>query len=175
MRIEFSFLQNRNNYDVVVLVEEVFHSVKSSNLKFNILKLDLSKAYNILVGLSYMGFALHMVNWIMGCLQSTYFVVLINGALSDFFQSSDGIFQGFPLSSLPFHIVVKDFNKLVNNYQFRGDLQGVKVFKVVVVSHILFVDDSLYCIMGGRRKFSSLKCYLDLFRKAIEMEINSHK
>jgi hypothetical protein len=43
---QFGFLQNRQIHDVVVLSQEVFHSVKTKLKKAAILKLDLSKAYD---------------------------------------------------------------------------------------------------------------------------------
>jgi hypothetical protein len=45
---------------------------------------------------------LNIVNWIMGYVGLTSFVVLINGSLSSLFNSSRGLRQGCPMS--PFFI-----------------------------------------------------------------------
>jgi hypothetical protein len=41
---QLEFLNNRKIHDVIVISQEVLHSVKKMNLKATILKLDLSKA-----------------------------------------------------------------------------------------------------------------------------------
>ena len=90
---QFGFLQNRQIHDVFAVAQEVFHSVKKKNAKDTILKLDLSKAYGkvnwtfLHLALLQMGMSLKMANWIMGCLQSTSFVVMINGAPLQLFKS----------------------------------------------------------------------------------------
>jgi hypothetical protein len=94
---QFGFLQNRKIHDAVAISQEVLHSVKKKNLKEAILKLDLSKSYDrvnwtfLHLVLIQMGMNIIMVNWIMGCLQSASFVVLINGSPSHFFKASRGL------------------------------------------------------------------------------------
>jgi hypothetical protein len=74
---QFGFLQNRQIHDAVAIAQEVLHSVKKRNLKETILKLDLSKSYDrvnwtfLRLVLIQLGMNLNLVNWIMGCLQSS--------------------------------------------------------------------------------------------------------
>jgi hypothetical protein len=42
---EFSFLQHRQIHDAFSITQEVFHSIKKSNQKDVIFKLDLAKSY----------------------------------------------------------------------------------------------------------------------------------
>jgi hypothetical protein len=101
---QFGLLQNRQIHDTVATAQEVLHWVKQKNLKFIILKLDLSKAYDrvswtfLHLSLLQVGINVNMVNWIMGCIQSASFVVFINGSSSRFFKASRGLHQGYPLS-----------------------------------------------------------------------------
>jgi len=91
---EFVFLHNKWIHDVVAIAQEVLHSVKKINLKATILKLDLSKEYDqvnwnfLRLVLIQIGMSLKTVNWIMGCIQSTSFYVLIKGDPSNFFKAS---------------------------------------------------------------------------------------
>jgi hypothetical protein len=71
-----------------------------------ILKIDLKKAYDciswdyIRLVLLQCGFGLPTTKWIMGCISSATYVVLINGEPTDFFNGGRGIRQGCPLSPL---------------------------------------------------------------------------
>jgi hypothetical protein len=101
---QFGFLHNRQIHDAVTVAQETLHSVKQRKLKATLLKLDLTKAYDrvnwtfLRLALLQLGLNLNSVNWIMGCLQSVSFVVLINGSPSRFFKASRGLRQGCPLS-----------------------------------------------------------------------------
>jgi hypothetical protein len=81
---QFGFLHNRQIHDVAAIAQEVLHSVKKRNLKATILKLDLSKAYDqvnwtfLHLILIQMGMSLKTINWIMACIQSASFSILIN-------------------------------------------------------------------------------------------------
>jgi hypothetical protein len=48
-----------------------------------------------------------MVNWIMGCLSSISFVVLINGYVSRFVTPTRGLWQGCPMSPFLFRLLVE--------------------------------------------------------------------
>jgi mannosylglycoprotein endo-beta-mannosidase len=102
-----------------VIAQDVFHSVKKKNLKETILKLDLSKAYDrvnwtfLRFFLIQLGMSLRTLNWIMGCLQSESFAVLINESPSIFFKTSRGLRQGFPLSPFIFLLIVEALSKMI--------------------------------------------------------------
>jgi hypothetical protein len=88
----------------------VLHSIKKKSLKALVLKLDLRKAYDSIdweylrLILLKIGVGIQMTNWIMSCVTSTSFAVLINGEATNFFRSGRGVRQGCPLSPIAFHI-----------------------------------------------------------------------
>ena len=79
------------------ITQEVLHSIKSKKLEALILKLDLIKAFDkvnwtfVRLILLQIGVPLLGVNWIMGCLASTNFDVLINETPTSFFFATRGI------------------------------------------------------------------------------------
>jgi hypothetical protein len=95
---QYGFLSGHQKYDVLSITREDLHSIKTRNIPFIVMKLDISKAYDkvnwtfVRLALIQMG-----VNWIMGCIESSSFVVLINGSPSDFFSVVKG-----PLTCMPF-------------------------------------------------------------------------
>jgi hypothetical protein len=157
------------------------HSVKKRNLKATILKLDLSKAYDgvdwtfLRLVLIHMGMNVVSVNWIMGCIQSVSFAVLINNSPSTFFGPSRGLCQGFPLSPFLFLLVAEALSRMIKEAHSIGTLRGIKVSKTESVSHLLFVDDIFVGVYVSLRDLSTLKNILTLFCIAIGMKINLEK
>jgi hypothetical protein len=74
-----------------------------------------------------MGLTLQSVNWIMGCLESANFVVLINGSPSRFFRATRGLRQGCPLSPFMFLIVAEGLSRLLAKAKRDGFIRVIKV------------------------------------------------
>jgi hypothetical protein len=100
---QLGFLKGRQILDAIGMTQECLHSIKTKKLQAIILKLDLKKAYDCInwdflrLVLLQCGFGLATTNWVMGCVTSTVFAILINGeATNFFFQSKRGLRQGCP-------------------------------------------------------------------------------
>ena len=89
---QFSFLHRRQIHEAIGMAQEALHSLKAKNISGTVLKLDLSKAYirvswiYIRMLLIHLGFDIGFVRWVMGCISTASFAVLINGATSPFFK-----------------------------------------------------------------------------------------
>jgi hypothetical protein len=112
------------------------------NLKALVLKLDLKKAYDYInwdylrLILIQTSFELLTTIWIMSCMISSTYAVLINGETTSFFQSGQGLRQGFPLSTLFFILVMEGLSLLLNKGQVEGKLMGKKVSRLVKILHL---------------------------------------
>lgn len=116
-----------------------------------------------------------MVNWIMGCIQSVSFVVLINKAPSRFFRASQGLREGCPLSPLLLLIVADALSKLITVARRSRAISGVNVSTSESITHLLFDDDVLCFVQGTVTDLSTLKGILDLHCSATSMQINVDK
>jgi hypothetical protein len=94
---QMGFLKGRRIQDAIGASHEGLHSIKKKNTKALVLKLDLKKAFdNIKWGflrliLLSVGFGVKISDWVMSCVTSANFVVLINGEATKFFKSERGL------------------------------------------------------------------------------------
>jgi hypothetical protein len=136
---------------------------KSEKVEGSNIKVGFKKAYDCVnwdflrLILIQTGFSLSSINWIMSCVVSSSFVVLINGETSPFFQSERGLRQGCPLSPLLFILVMESISLLLKKGQSEGSLTGVKVSRIVKILHLIFVDDILIMTKASLEEWMVIK------------------
>ena len=92
--------------------------------------------------LTHLGFCYDFINWIMACLMTVSFVVLINGSASPFFTARCGLRQGCPLSPLLFLLVVEGLSHFILKAKEDGSFKGIPISEVLYITHLLFVDEN---------------------------------
>jgi hypothetical protein len=178
---QFGFLEGRQIHEAIGIAQEGLHSMKTRSLKGAVLKIDLSKSYDrvswlyIRLLLTHLGFDVPFINWVMNCLTSASFVVLINGSASSFFTSERGLRQGCPLSPLLFLLVAEGLNREITHAKSAGTFSGIKISHVLYLTHLLSMDDVLIFSGGSRREVEVLRNILSLFSKETGMQINDIK
>ena len=116
--------------------------------------MDLNKAFDrvdwtyVRLILIQIGVPLLTVNWIMGCLSSANFALLVNGTPSIFFSASRGIRQGCPLSPLLFILVIEGLSLLIKDARSNGLIRGIRISPSLALTHLLFVDDVILMGLG---------------------------
>ena len=159
--------------DVIGLAQEALHSMEIKKKKVVVLKLELKKAYHCVkwdflwLVLLQIGLSLHLVNWIMGCVSSSSFVVLINGSPTKFFKSSRGLRQGFPMSSLLFILLMEGLSLALHKETGEGFISGIGVDQITKMIHILFVDDVLILNTRNFEEWKAIQKILLLFFCAV--------
>lgn len=109
---QFRFLDGRQIQGVIGIAQECMHSIKIRNTQASLIKVDLTKAYNCIdwdflrMVLYKEGISSSNIGWIMGCIQSTNFTIIINGYPTRFFRAFQGLQQGCDLSLLLFILVM---------------------------------------------------------------------
>jgi hypothetical protein len=174
---QFGFLKDRLISDAIGLAQECMHSSKSKKMSSLILKLDLKKAYDkvswsfLRMLLIQIGLKWEVVQWIMGCVSSANFAVLVNGSPTNFFKGFRGLRQGFPLSPLLFLLVVESLSRIDEEGQFEGFFSGLKVANGLAITHLLFMDDVLILGIGSIEEWLDLKKIFLLSVKPLEWKL----
>ena len=178
---QFGFLEGRQIHEAIGVAQEGLHSLKTKRLKGAILKIDISKAYDkvswlyLQLLLTHLGFGINFIRWIMSCITTVSFSVLINGAASSFFHAERGLRQGCPLSPLLFLLVAEGLSRALRVARVEGRFIGIQMAPNLNITHLLFVDDVLIFCSGTRGDSKVLMEILYLFSKATGMEINARK
>eukprot|EP00253_Pinus_taeda_P027374 PITA_27374 len=178
---QFAFLEDRQIHEAIGSAQEALHSIWTKHLKSTLLKIDLSKAFDrvswlyIKMILIHLGFPNSFINWIMACITTPSFSILINGSASHFFHSERGLRQGCPLSPLLFLLVMEGLSRLIISATRDGTLKGLKISEECYLTHLLFVDDVLILLDGSMRDIRTFSRILELFSQATGMQVNREK
>ena len=113
------------------------------------MKLDISKAYDIVDWkflhhmLQILGFDDRWIKWIMMCVTTVRYSVLMNGSEVGPIIPKRGLRQGCPLSPYLFIICAEGLSALLRQAESSGLINGSKVCRgASSISHLFFADDS---------------------------------
>lgn len=123
-----------------------------------------------------LGFDIRWTQWIMSCVRSVSYSVLVNGSPFGFIKSERGIRQGDPLSPFLFILCAEALVHIMNKAEQEGRVTGLRLTpECPSIQYLLFADDSLFsCKTNFKECTELLKC-LHLYGKASGLEINFQK
>jgi hypothetical protein len=107
------------------------------------------------------------------------FSVLVNGAPCGYFGSSRGVRQGDPLSPFIFDLVMEVFSRMIGAITSRDLISGFSVGSRdqtrVVVSHLLFADDTLVFCGADVSQIRHIGALLVCFEAVSGLKVNLPK
>jgi hypothetical protein len=180
-----AFVPGRSILDNALVAIEIVHFMKSKT-KGRVgdvaLKLDISKAYDR-IGWEYlrgvmekMGFAPQWISWIMLCVESVDYSIIVNGNSVGPIIPGRGLRQGDPLSPYLFIICAEGLSALIRQAEARGDIHGVKICKnAPIISHLLFADDCFLFFRANHNEAVVMKNILTTYEAASGQTINFQK
>ena len=178
---QFGFLEGKQIHEAIRVPQEGLHNIKSKHMQGAMLKIDLSKAYDrvnwlyVRLLLTHLGFQIDFIRWIMSCITTISFAILINGATSPFFHTERGLRQGCPLSPFLFLLIVEGLSRFIKKAKADGYFKGIQISPGLAITHLLFVDDILISYNVSHRGLQSFSQGMDLFIRATGIAINDEK
>ncbi|GAU31848.1 hypothetical protein TSUD_114590 [Trifolium subterraneum] len=180
-----AFVEARSILNNALIATEVIHALKRKTKDRRgelALKIDISKAYDkvdwgFLRGvMTKMGFIEVWVRWVMICVSSVNYSVLMNSDRVGPISPGRGLRQGDPLSPYLFILVTECLTALIHQVVGRGDLHGVRICRgAPEVSHLLFADDCFLFCRANVAEVNELMRILHTYETASGQEVNLAK
>eukprot|EP00253_Pinus_taeda_P006842 PITA_06842 len=176
------FVEGRQILDGLVVTQEMIHSLNQKKQRGMMIKIDLSKAYDLLswrylrMVLEAYGFEKRWIEWIFSMISTRIFSILVNGIPTRTFNASRGIREGDPISPFLFILAVEGLGRIIKREIRKNKIRGLKPWgNNLAITHQQFVDDIMLFGEVSIREVRAVKEVLDIFMEASGMEINKEK
>lgn len=180
-----AFVSGKLITDNIIVAHELVHGLRTNpslSSQYLAIKTDMSKAFdrvewNFLDTLmEKFGFDRVWVRWVMSCVSSVPYTILLNGRAHGYIRPERGIRQGDPISPFLFILCAEALVNVLNQSELSGRLHGIQLdAQGPSVHHLLFADDSLLMCKADVFESTEISRCLSLYGEASGQQINKLK
>ena len=147
---QVAFIPGRKIQENSFLAQEIIHDMKKKRGEkgWMGLKIDMEKVYDQLEWcflekvLHGFGFPSIWIQWVMQCVTTPSFSILLNDSPFSFFKPKRGLRQGDPLSPFLFILAAEVLARLIEREAVNNKIIGYKLAPdLMPISHLQFADD----------------------------------
>ncbi|XP_021756626.1 uncharacterized protein LOC110721745 [Chenopodium quinoa] len=177
-----AFIARRSILDNILVCQDMLkeYNNKRKSPRCTI-KVDLRKAYGsvhwsfIHDMLQALNFPSKFISWVMECVTSPSFSIMINGGLNGFFKGKRRIRQGDPMSPLVFVIVIEYLSRLLKKVGAKRGFRFHQRCKSLRLKHLIFADDLMLFSYADKKFVSFLVRALKAFEGCSGLQANVDK
>ncbi|CAN1746948.1 LINE-1 retrotransposable element ORF2 protein [Linum perenne] len=180
-----AFIKGRSITDNVLVAFESLHHMKRiqrAKIGEMAVKIDISKAYDrvswdyLEAVLKKLGFSGRWIEWMMMCVKSVEYNIMVNSEVVGPIIPGRGLRQGCPLSPFLFLMCAEGLSATMRRAEMSGKIHGVRVCKGAPnISHLLFADDSFFFCRAEIQEARELKRIFLTYERASGQAINFGK
>ena len=112
------------------------------------------------------GFLEIWIQWVMQCVITASFSILINGSPLGFFKPQRWLRQDDPLSPFLFLLALEVLSKLIEREVISNKINGFKLVRdLTPITHLQFADDLFIFAQANMENMNQIKACLDTFEK----------
>lgn len=114
--------------------------------------------------------------WIMLCVETVDYSVLVNGNVTGPIILGRGLRQGDPLSPYLFIICAEGLSALIRKAEARGEINGAKICNnAPIILHLLFAYDCFLFFRATSNQALKMRSILSIYEKASGQAVNLQK
>ena len=179
-----AFVPGRKIQENTFLAQEIIHEMKKKKGRTGWmgLKIDIETAYDkiewsfLKMVMTNFGFPQIWIQWMMQCVTTTSFSVLINGSPFRHFKPQRGLRQGDPLSHFLFVLAYEVLSKLIEREAVSNKINGFKLARDLAhITHLQFADDLFIFVQANEENMNQIKVCLETFEKWSGQKVNFFK
>ena len=145
-----AFVPGRKIQENTFLAQEIIHEMKKKKGRTGWigLKIDIETAYDkiewsfLKMVMTNFGFPQIWIQWVMQCVTTTSFSILIHGSPFGHFKPQRGLRQGDPLSPFLFVLAFEVLSKLMEREAASNKINGIKLARdLAPITHLQFAND----------------------------------
>ncbi|XP_010687394.1 uncharacterized protein LOC104901504 [Beta vulgaris subsp. vulgaris] len=179
---QVGFIPKRNITDNILLATDLIKGYNRKGISPRCtIKVDLKKAYDSIEWtflksmMLELGFPQPFVSWVMACVTSVSYSIMLNGKPGKPFYAKKGLRQGDPMSPFLFAIGMEYLSRCLKHLKDNKKFHYHPKCGRFHITHMMFADDLLMFCRGDLTSIHEMFLAFRMFSQASGLEANLHK